>query len=71
MQNFSLQCTAHAYDAACDRRGTQHVDPATYDDSRQFADGVDHVVNGGAFALRDGHLRNATAGRAIRRGGSS
>ncbi|MFF4824988.1 N-acyl-D-amino-acid deacylase family protein [Streptomyces sp. NPDC001312] len=47
------------------------ADLATYDDSLQFADGVDHVVIGGAFALRDGHLRNATAGRAIRRGGSS
>jgi N-acyl-D-amino-acid deacylase len=43
------------------------LDRASYQQPRQLADGIDHVLVGGEFALRDGRLTGATPGRALRR----
>jgi len=42
--------------------------PATYDEPRRFPKGIDHVVVGGEFAVRDGQTTGATPGAAIRVG---
>ena len=43
------------------------ADRATYDRPRQLAEGIDHVLVSGEFALRDGALTAARPGRAVRR----
>ncbi len=40
--------------------------PASYDEPRQFPRGIDHVIVGGEFAVRDGETTGATPGAAIR-----
>jgi N-acyl-D-amino-acid deacylase len=45
-----------------------HVyDPATYDNPRQFPDGMPHVIVNGEFIVRDGESTGATPGEAIRK----
>jgi len=44
------------------------TDTATYSRPRSLAEGVDHVLVSGQFALRDGELAGARPGRALRRG---
>ncbi len=41
-------------------------DTATFENGAQFAEGVDHVLVNGTFALRDGEATGALAGRALR-----
>jgi N-acyl-D-amino-acid deacylase len=45
-------------------------DPATYEDGRQLAVGVDHVLVNGTVVLRDGQRTAALPGRGLRRGES-
>jgi len=40
--------------------------PATYDEPRRFPRGIEHVLVGGEFAVRDGETTGATPGTAIR-----
>lgn len=42
-------------------------DCATYENGRRFAEGVEHVLVNGQFALREGKFLNAPVGRALRR----
>lgn len=42
-------------------------DPATYENPRQFPEGMPHVLVNGAFVVRDGELTGATPGTAIRK----
>lgn len=42
-------------------------DVATYENGRQLAEGVEHVLVNGQFALRDGKFLGAPVGRALRR----
>ena len=44
------------------------TDTADYERPRSLAEGVDHVLVSGQFALSDGALTGARAGRALRRG---
>ncbi len=44
------------------------TDTATYERPRSLAEGVDHVLVSGQFALSDGDLTGARPGRALRRG---
>lgn len=46
------------------------VDKATFDEPRQYAEGVRHVLVNGQFALRDGALTGTRAGAALRRTGN-
>jgi N-acyl-D-amino-acid deacylase len=41
--------------------------PATYDEPRQFPDGMPHVLIGGEFVVREGEHTGATPGTAIRK----
>ncbi len=41
---------------------------ATYDEPRQFPEGIDHVIVNGTLVVRDGEHTGATPGRAIRLG---
>jgi N-acyl-D-amino-acid deacylase len=41
---------------------------ATYDDPRRYPTGIEHVIVGGEFVVRDGRHTGATPGRALRRG---
>jgi N-acyl-D-amino-acid deacylase len=44
-------------------------DRATYENPRQYSEGMVHVLVNGRFAVRDGRVTGALAGRPIRRGG--
>src|SRR5690625_1636365 len=46
------------------------IDHATFDEPRQYAEGVQHVLVGGQFALRDGELTGTRVGSALRRAGN-
>ena len=41
---------------------------ATYDEPRQFPDGIDHVIVNGTPVVDDGRHTGATPGRSLRRG---
>jgi N-acyl-D-amino-acid deacylase len=41
---------------------------ATYDEPRQFPDGIEHVIVNGALVVEDGRHTGAAPGRALRRG---
>jgi N-acyl-D-amino-acid deacylase len=45
----------------------RYADPATFENPRQFAEGVVHVLVNGAFALRDGTPTGTLAGVPIPR----
>ena len=46
------------------------IDHATYEDPHRYSEGTIHVLVNGAFAVRDGVVTGALAGRPISRGGS-
>jgi N-acyl-D-amino-acid deacylase len=48
----------------------KYRDRATYASPQQLADGVEHVILGGEFAVRNGELSDALLGKAIRRHGA-
>lgn len=43
------------------------IDHATFEEPRQFSEGVEHVLVNGVFALQDGELTGAQPGKALRR----
>lgn len=45
----------------------RYYDRATYESPRELAEGVQHLLVNGRFAIRDGRLTNERAGKAIRR----
>jgi N-acyl-D-amino-acid deacylase len=44
------------------------IDKSTYDEPRQYPEGIQHVFVNGRHAVRDGELHEANAGRLLRRG---
>lgn len=46
------------------------IDKATFDEPRQFSEGIEHVVVNGELALHDGEPKGVQAGKALRRDGS-
>jgi len=49
---------------------TTVIDHATFDEPRQFSEGIEHVVVNGELALHDGAATGVQAGEALRRDGS-
>lgn len=43
------------------------IDNATFDDPKQYADGIEHVLVNGEFALEEGELAGVQAGEALKR----
>ena len=46
------------------------IDRATFEQPKQFAEGIEHVLIGGEFALKDGAVTDEQHGKALRRTGN-